>query len=161
MHTDIPPKVTNYCQTIHSHEGGDITLQVWASGYPRPKVSWFYEGRKVESDYCAQVGANGTLTFVHVEPRRAGLYHFTVTNCAGSVDGEMRLVVHAVDDEAAFPMLESKPVPVMTFREYVASLHHDGGGGFDAQFEVNKLAGAFSHLMTVDPNSTWGGYSRT
>ncbi len=128
--------MTNYCQTLHSHEGEDATLQVWASGYPRPMVTWFHEGKQVKSDHSADVNGSSTLMLACVEPRRAGLYHFIVSNNSGSVEGEMRLVVHAVDDEAALPMLDSKVVPIVKFGDYVAGLHENGNRGFTAQYEV-------------------------
>ena len=43
----------------------------------------------VLSDYACDVGEDGTLVFACVELKHAGLYRFTVSNSAGSIQGQV------------------------------------------------------------------------
>ena len=59
------------------------------SGSPNPTIAWYRNGHMVSSDYAIEAGDDGCLTFVCVERKHAGTYRFTVSNNAGSVQGQV------------------------------------------------------------------------
>ena len=131
----------DYQEKVHTQEGQEVTLQVKVTGFPLPTITWFLGGRKVESDYSTEVRDDGSLTFAFVEPKHAGTYHFSASNSEGSVEGNTKLIVHADDDDAeeggSAPKLESNPVQVEVFGEYVAGLHANSNAGFIVQYQVS------------------------
>ena len=141
-HSAHPPAVKDYQEKVHTQEGQEVTLQVKVTGLPLPTVTWFQGGRKVESDYSTEVRDDGSLTFACVEPKHAGTYHFSASNSEGSVEGNTKLIVHADDDDAeeggSAPKLESNPVQVEVFGEYVAGLHANSNAGFIVQYQVSQ-----------------------
>ena len=44
------------------------------------------------SDYATELSEDGTLTFVCVETKHSGTYRYTVSNSAGSVQGQVKIV---------------------------------------------------------------------
>ena len=70
-------------------EGQRVTFRPKVSGAPPPTVAWYHEGSMVASDYAIDVEEDGTLTFVSVELKHAGVYKFTVSNSAGSLQGQV------------------------------------------------------------------------
>ena len=132
----------DYQEKVHTQEGQEVTLQVKVTGLPLPTVTWFLGGRKVESDYSTEVRDDGSLTFACVEPKHAGTYHFSASNSEGSVEGNTKLIVQGDDDDDAeeggsAPKLESNPVQVEVFGEYVAGLHANSNAGFVVQYQVS------------------------
>ena len=94
----------------------------------------------MKDDYPTEVGKDGSLTHMVVEPKHAGTYTFTVSNNVGSVEGCTKLVVRAEDEErASSPRVESNPVTREKFGEYVSSCHAQNNGGFVVQFQVVYL----------------------
>ncbi len=71
-------------------EGQRVTFRPKVGGSPAPTVAWYHEGSMVAPDYAIDVQEDGTLTFVCVELKHAGTYRFTVSNSAGSVQGQVR-----------------------------------------------------------------------
>ena len=100
---------------------------VKATGRPTPTVTWLFNGRKVEDDYSTELGKDGSLVLVSVDP--AGTYTFSVSNRVGSVKGCTKLLVHTEDEEHAnAPRVENNPVSREKFGEYVSSLHAHNNG---------------------------------
>ena len=94
-----PPTIVDYQREVQCSEGEQITLTVKVAGSPTPTVTWLFNGRKVKDDYPTEVGKDGSLTLITVEPKHAGTYTFTVSNNVGSVEGCTKLVVRAEDEE--------------------------------------------------------------
>jgi len=93
----------------------------------------------MEASYAIDIEQDGSLTFVSVELKHHGTYHFTATNEGGSVVGTTELVVHAESEREELrsePKLESKPVEVTKFGDYVSSLHAQNNERFTSQFWV-------------------------
>ena len=115
------------------------------AGSPTPTVTWLFNGRKVKDDYPTEVGKDGSLTLITVEPKHAGTYTFTVSNNVGSVEGCTKLVVCAEDEEYSHaPGVESNPVTREKFGEYVSSFHAYNNSAFFGQFQVGRY-----HVMVA------------
>ena len=111
----------------------------------------------MKDDYSTEVGKDGSLTLITVEPKHAGTYTFTVSNNVGSVEGCTKLVVCAEDEErASVPRVESNLVTREKFGEYVSSCHVQNNAGFIVQFQVIEYRCVsicstlqYLHIMTV------------
>ena len=143
----------DYQQEVQCSEGEQVTLRVKVAGSPTPTVAWLFNGRSVKDDYSTDVGKDGSLTFMAVEPNHAGTYTFTASNKVGSVEGCTKLVVRAEDEEySRAPGVESNPITREDFGEYVSSCHAQNNGGFVVQFQVVHLSIVYLqylHIMTV------------
>lgn len=64
-------------------------LKPKVTGSPSPTIAWYHNGNMVTSDYAQEVREDGTLVFVCVELKHAGPYKFTVSNSAGSIQGQV------------------------------------------------------------------------
>jgi len=133
------PTIQEYKEVIHACEGEQVTLKIKVLGFPKPTVTWYNSGRVMEASYAIDIEQDGSLTFVSVELKHSGTYHFTAINEGGSVAGTTELVVHAESEREELrsdPKVESKPVEVAKFGGYVSSLHAQNNEGFTSQFWV-------------------------
>lgn len=69
------------------HEGGSVTLNAVANGYPAPTYQW-YQGVTLLSGKISP-----TLTLSNVQPGDAGTYHVVATNSQGSAPSNDATVV--------------------------------------------------------------------
>ena len=140
MHTASPPIILDYQRQVQCLEGEQVSLMVKATGRPPPTVTWFFNGRKVEDDYYAELKKDGSLVLVSAELKHAGFYTFIVSNRVGSVKGCTKLVIHTEDeDHASVPRAESNPVNREKFGEFVSTFHAYNNTAFIGQFQVRKL----------------------
>jgi len=133
----IKPVIEEYSKVIHACEGECVTMKVKVSGTPKPTITWFNNERKEESSYGTKVEQDGSLTFMSVELKHTGTYHFTASNEGGEVEGTTNLVVHAESERKEFqsdPAVKSKLVNIEKFGDYVFSLHAQNSAGFIHQF---------------------------
>jgi len=133
------PTIEEYKEVIHACEGEQVTLKIKVLGFPKPTITWSNSGIVIEASYATDIELDGSLTFVSVELKHSGTYHFTATNEGGSEEGITELVVHAESEREELrsdPIVESKPVEVATFGDYVSSLHAQSNEGFTNQFWV-------------------------
>jgi len=141
MHTtDTAPVIEESREEIHACEGEQVTLNIKVSGIPKPTITWSNDGRKVERDYATEIEQDGSLTFASVELKHTGTYHFTATNGRGSAEGTIKLVIYSESEWEKFqsgPTVESKPVQVAKFGDYVSSLHAQQNAGFNSQYWVS------------------------
>ena len=145
----------DYQREVQCSEGEQVTLTVKVAGSPTPTVTWLFNGMKVKDDYPTEVGKDGSLTLITVEPKHAGTYTFTVSNNVGSVEGCTKLVVRAEDEEYSHtPGVESNPVTREKFGEYVSSFHAYNNSAFFGQFQVGRyhVMVALNTTMNVDAN---------
>ena len=161
-HTASPPTIVDYQHEVQCSEGEQVTLTVTVTGSPTPTITWLFNGRKVKDDYSTEVGKDGSLTLITVEPKHAGTYTFTVSNKVGSVEGSTKLVVRAEDEEcASIARVESNPVTREKFGEYVSSCHAQNNGGFVVQFQVTvhyiHLCMSTEWCSLVSEFALWGG----
>ena len=70
-------------------EGERVTFKPKVSGTPPPTVAWYHDGSMVSSDYSMEVEEDGTLIFFCVELKHTGTYKYTVSNNAGSIQGQV------------------------------------------------------------------------
>jgi len=145
------PVIEEYKGEVHACEGEQVTLKIKVQGFPKPTITWSNSGRVIEASYAIDIEQDGSLTFVSVELKHSGTYHFTATNEGGSVEGTTELVVHAESEREELrsdPKLESKPVEVAKFGDYVSSLHAQNNEGFTSQFWV-LIARIMKHSASI------------
>jgi len=133
------PVIEEYKELVHACEGEQVTLKIKVLGFPKPTITWYNSGRVIEASYAIDIEQHGSLTFVSVELKHSGTYHFTASNEGGSVEGTTELVVHVESEREELrsdPKVESKPVEVAKFGDYVSSLHAQNNEGFTSQFWV-------------------------
>ena len=126
---------------MHAREGEEVTLRVAAKGVPKPMISWHHQGRRMKNDYATVLEEDGSLKFVCVEGRHAGVYNFTATNTLGSVEGTRTLVVETEAEQEKgggneYVTVENNRIDVGQFGEYVEGLHAGNNSGFNAQYQV-------------------------
>ena len=68
----MEPTVAAFDRDVCVVEGQQVTLRVSFSGTPTPKLSWTFNGSKVDGDYAIELGMDGSLLFVCVERKHAG-----------------------------------------------------------------------------------------
>ena len=73
-------------------EGEAVVFAPSVTGTPAPTIAWFHDGHMLSANYALEIGDDGSLTFVSVETKHAGVYRFTVSNSAGSVQGQVSAV---------------------------------------------------------------------
>lgn len=86
------PVIQQYPADTAAMEGQRVTFQPKVSGSPPPSVAWYHDGSMVSSDYAREIHENGTLVFVCAEMKHSGTYRFTVSNNAGSIQGQVSSV---------------------------------------------------------------------
>ena len=91
LYTASKPVIQEYPKDTICLEGEKVVLYPKVVGTPPPTVAWYHEGCMVTSDYAIELSDDGKLTFVCVELKHAGVYRFTVSNNAGSVQGQVCL----------------------------------------------------------------------
>jgi len=135
----IKPVIEEYSKVIHACEGECVTMKVKVSGTPKPTIIWFNSERKKESNYGTKIEQDSSLTFMSVELKHTGTYHFTASNEGGEVEGTTKLVVHAESEWKEFqsdPAVKRKLVNIEKFGDYVFTLHAQNNAGFINQFLV-------------------------
>ena len=135
----VAPVIEECKEAIHACEGEQVTLRIKVSGMPKPTITWSTSGKTVEGGYATEIEQDGSLTFVSVELKHTGTYHFTAANREGNVEGMTKLVVYSESEREKVrsgPTVESKPVQVAEFGDYVSSLHAQQNAGFTSQYWV-------------------------
>jgi len=140
LHTSVTaPVIEEYKGEVHACEGEQVTLKIKVLGFPKPTITWYNSGRVMEASYAIDIEQDGSLTFVSVELKHSSTYHFTATNEGGIVEGTTKLIVHAESEREELRSdlkVESKPVVVAKFGDYVSSLHAQNNERFTSQFWV-------------------------
>lgn len=116
-------------------------LEVKLSGAPSPTITWFHGSEEVGGDYTVELTEDGFLFFPCTETRHGGMYCFKASNTAGSVSGEVELVVYSDEKDEDEEEEEGQEtgqvgggVPVDRFKKYVSEIHLKNG--FPSLFEV-------------------------
>lgn len=74
-----------------------MAFQPKVTGSPVPTIAWYHDGNMVVPNYAQEVQEDGTLVFVCAELKHAGLYRFTVSNSAGSIQGQVSTALASHD----------------------------------------------------------------
>ena len=165
----MEPALLSYKNLVYADEGEEITLQVDFNGNPYPKITWFFDGMRLdeEKNEGREVMEEGALHIPRVRGSHAGTYDFIVSNSSGSVEGCTKLVVYlkeyqnrpaaAVEQETMMMMMtegqgdkrrrrrstttkiSTSPIRTEVFGEHVANCHKNMDSGFSEEFEVMKL----------------------
>lgn len=129
-------------------EGEQVVFDPKFHGSPPPSIAWYHNGCMVVSDYSIKLSESGKLTILCAEPCHNGKYRFTVSNSAGSVQGQVTLAVCSENGEN--PLLEtvkSCPVEISKFGVHVAELHASNNQGFRKQYHVRPPLICDTHTM--------------
>ena len=129
-------------------EGEQVVFDPKFHGSPPPSIAWYHNGCMVVSDYSIKLSESGKLTILCAEPRHNGKYRFTVSNSAGSVQGQVTLAVCSENGEnPLLEMVKSCPVEISKFGVHVAELHASNNQGFRKQYHV-RLPLIVTHTHT-------------
>ena len=131
-------------------EGEQVVFDPKFHGSPPPSIAWYHNGCMVVSDYSIKLSESGKLTILCAEPRHNGKYRFTVSNSAGSVQGQVTLAVCSENGEnPLLEMVKSCPVEISKFGVHVAELHASNNQGFRKQYHVRlPLIDTHTHTHT-------------
>lgn len=72
-------------------EGNNVSLPCYATGFPKPVITWYKDGEKLEEDYYS--ADTGTLTFSNIQFADRGLYRCEARNFVGSESATVKIVV--------------------------------------------------------------------
>lgn len=89
LQTDAKPIIVKQPKDVIALEGEKVSVLPEVAGIPPPSIAWYHDGGMVTPDYATEISEKGQLTFVCVEKKHAGVYKFTVSNNAGSVQGQV------------------------------------------------------------------------
>ena len=117
-----------------------MTLKLEVSGFPRPTIKWTRDSAPVDPDFSSLIGKDGSVTFICVEMSRSGMYHFVAKNIAGKVEGNVTLVVQSEEEETGLDRVDSKPVQLADFGEYLSGKHSTNNAGFICEFHVSEIS---------------------
>ena len=79
-------------------EGEEVKLELQASGYPRPKVTWYKDGKEIVPDKKFKVKREGdkySLVIPKASLDAAGKYKAKVKNPLGEEECDAEVVVNA------------------------------------------------------------------
>ena len=83
------PIVQQLPKDIVAMEGERVSFRPKVSGSPAPTVAWYHDNAMVTADYATEIEEDGALVFICVELKHAGTYKYTVSNNAGSIQGQV------------------------------------------------------------------------
>ena len=139
--SDTQPSIIEFPNDTIVMEGETVLFAPKVAGSPFPTIAWYHNGSMVATDYSIDLSEDGRLTIISAEPRHAGTYRFTVSNNAGSLQGQVSLFVktdsmeQSIIDQGAV-MVDSDPVFVTEFGMHVADKHASQNKGFRDQYLV-------------------------
>ena len=130
-------------KSITVHEGEEVNLRLSFTGIPRPTVTWFFNGKRMEVDskdgteHCN----NGCIFIASAEGKHTGIYDFIVSNAVGSVEGCTNLVVFAkekpqTDHRKSRSFVNSNPIKKKKFGEHISAFHALNNSGFIEEYQV-------------------------
>ena len=83
------PIIVKQPKDVIALEGEKVVITPEVAGIPPPSIAWYHDGGMVTPDYATEISDKGQLTFFCVEKKHAGVYRFTVSNNAGSIQGQV------------------------------------------------------------------------
>lgn len=90
---DAKPIIVKQPKDVIALEGEKVTITPEVAGVPPPSIAWYHDGGMVIPDYATEISDKGQLMFVCVEKKHAGVYRFTVSNTAGSIQGHVSAII--------------------------------------------------------------------
>ena len=133
----LGPKIIQFPEDTYVEEGEAVLFQVEVSGAPHPELVWYHDGVRVVSDYSMELAEDGSLTMPSAELKHSGMYKLVASNPAGSVEGEVRLVVEEEGRKRPVPERALAPVPVNKLGSHVEKNHSRNNKGFDDEYQVS------------------------
>ena len=119
----LGPKIIQFPEDTYVEDGEGVLFQVEVSGAPQPELVWYHDGVRVVSDYSMELAEDGSLTMPSAELKHSGMYKLVASNPAGSIEGEVRLVVEEEGRKRPAPERELAPVPVNKLGSHVEKNH--------------------------------------
>ena len=90
------PTFSSKLKPLKVIKGDDIKLKVQISGYPAPMVTWYQEGRELESTYPCNITTtddSSTLIIKDSELLMSGTYSVKLSKKLGSAENSVDVVV--------------------------------------------------------------------
>ena len=122
-------------------EGNKVLLPVKIIGSPQPTLTWYHDNTRLGNDYAHEISSDGSLTIITAEMRHSGTYRLVATNSEGTVEKQFSLKVINEENEepplaTAAEVIQSSPVPVAEFGQYVSQNHANSNNGFTTLYKV-------------------------
>lgn len=95
--TQVSYIVTKVGGVINTLLSANVEIKCEASGFPPPNVVWYKDDKVVRKDSTILVNKKGTLMFVSIALRRAGIYKCVANNPLGSALAFTALNVNGKD----------------------------------------------------------------
>ena len=133
----LGPKIIQFPEDTYVEDGEGVLFQVEVSGAPHPELVWYHDGVRVVADYSMELAEDGSLTMPSAELKHSGMYKLVASNPAGSVEGEVRLVVEKEGRKRPAPEIALAPVPVNKLGSHVEKNHSRNNKGFDDEYQVS------------------------
>lgn len=137
------PRLKEYMKNITVREGQEVNLRISFTGIPRPTVTWFFNGKRmqVESQDGREYCNNDCIFIASAEGKHAGIYDFIVSNSVGSVEGCTNLKVFVkekqqVEEKKSRSPVTSNPIKKNKFGEHVSAYHALNNSGFIEEYQV-------------------------
>ena len=118
-----------------------MLFKVVVRGNPLPSLTWYHNNTQLTPDYCTEIQQDGSLSISSSQLKHSGVYRLLAKNSRGSAEREVRLTVTQEEEEPAVPAkerVETQPVPVAEFGEYVAKNHAHNDELFKLQYNVSN-----------------------
>jgi hypothetical protein len=126
-------------EDTYAVEGEGLLLPVSVRGYPKPLLTWFFEGVEVSKELSIEIQLDGSIFISLVQLRHTGHYQLSARNAVGSVEKSFNLFVKLRELRRLLTMHNGiilKPIPLEEFCSYVSANHAEDDRGFKNQFSV-------------------------
>ena len=133
----LGPTIIQFPEDTYVEDGEGVLFQVEVSGAPHPELVWYHDGVRIVADYSMELAEDGSLTMPLAELKHSGMYKLVASNPAGSVEGEVRLVVEEEGRKRPAPERKLAPVPVNKLGNHVEKNHSRNNKGFDDEYQVS------------------------
>ena len=137
------PVIELFPEDMTAIEGNRVVLPVRVIGSPQPTFTWLHDNTHLESDYAYEIASDGSLTIMTAEMRHTGVYRLVARSSKGSAMKQFSLNIISEDEDppavTAAVVIQSKPVPVAEFGQYVAQNHANTNTGFSTLYNVRDI----------------------
>lgn len=87
------PKITKPLEALIVEKGTDVTLEVEFTGFPKPRVEWFRNGKEITNVEIITTETKTTLVIKKITKRSGGKYEVRVSNEGGEAKTSASLQV--------------------------------------------------------------------
>lgn len=149
--------------------GEKVLFSVAVSGDPEPAISWYHNGKTINSDKIVVIHPYNCLSINSVEHEDGGVYKMYATNSGGSAMNEFKLKVRKRHSEKDLNRIQSfrerdEKMAAESYEMHMMELHHglpdhklpEIGPKTDDSLEIININNnhGFSETTTINGNGT-------